>query len=177
MRAWMMLVEDYATYSPQTRHDVAPAMQPKGMAAVKAVLRRRLEEPLADDTLRELWGIMDELWITPNGGLMLFRDLRLRQPWEKHLRRKGHTYWSTSSGGASAYNAGDLRGTVDVRIVAELPSRARVNWDDIWETILEFSERGEDELRLYAGIPLIVRRISVDGVDVQSAWIGKALIT
>jgi hypothetical protein len=152
-------------------------MQPKGMLAVKAVLNQRLDEPLADDTLRELWGIMDDLWITPSGGLMLFRDLRLRQPWERHLRRKGHTYWSTSSAGASAYNAGDARGTVDVRIIAELPSRADVNWDDIWETILEFSERGEDELRLYSGIPLIIRRISVDGADVQSAWIGKALIT
>ena len=148
------------------------------MAGVKAALRQRMEAWGSDETLIELWGIMDDLWITDSGGLMLFRELRLPQPWEKALRRKGHTYWATSSGAAGAYDAnGDTQGTVDVRLTVELPSTAPVDWDDIWETILELHERGENELRLVSGVPLIVRHVAVDGNDVRSRWIGQQLVS
>ena len=159
-------------------------IESRGMNAVKAALSNRIEndddgDPDDEMTPIEQWGIMDDLWITAGGSLILYRELRLKQPWEKTLRPNGHVYWSTSNGGAAAYdaNALDLKGTVDVKIVAELPANADVDWDELWETIVELHHQGEDELRLGNGIPLIVRHIYVEGQEVHSPWIGKTLVS
>lgn len=145
---------------------------------MKAVKDRLAHEPETEESIDD-WGIMDDLWITGSGGLMLYRALRLKQPWEKTLRTNGHAYWSTSNGGAAAYDADalDLAGTVDVKIIAELPSTAPVDWNGIWESILHYHHQGENELRLDHGAPLIVRQVYVEGNEVQSLWLGKQLIS
>jgi hypothetical protein len=148
----------------------------RGMNAVKAALSRRIETDSGDESLIDQWGMMDDLWITGSGGLMLYRAVQLKQPWEKTLKSKGHAYWSTSNGGAAAYDgdAIDLKDTVDVKIVAELPATAGVDWGEIWESILHYHDRGENELRLH-DVRLIVRHISVEGTEVESPWIGKVM--
>ena len=103
-------------------------------------------------------GGMDDLSIQPNGGLALYRAIRLMEPWERNLKRRGHPYWSTSEQGAAPYNAIDmtLKETVDVRIGAVLSSKAEVDWFHIWNTILHYHHVGENELRLEPGLPLTI---------------------
>lgn len=141
------------------------------MLAVKADLQAKIDDPSLPpeehERLVDQWGIMDDLWIEPNGSLNLYRAIRLKEPWERHLKRQGHPYWSTSPQGAEPYNAisGDvtLKDSVDVRIGATLSSRATVDWFDIWQTILHYHDVGEDELRLESGLPLTIFGIWLDG--------------
>ena len=149
------------------------------MLAVKAALSQKPETDHDEEDGERIsdWGIMDDLWITRRGGLMLYRTIRLQQPWEKNLKRNGHTYWSTSNRGAEPYDAADTweKGMVDVKLIAELQVNSGVDWDDIWEMILHYHHVGEDEVRFGSGVPLIVRYIYVEGQEVQSPWIGKTL--
>ena len=154
----------------------------RGMNAVKAVLSQQIEaEQDQDDTetksLLDQWGILDDMWITESGGLMLYREIRLKQPWQNNLKRNGHSYWSTSRRGAHPYDAStrNLKDTVDVTIIAELPANSTIDWADLWETHLGRHHVGEDEVRL-SNVPLIIRYIYVDGKEVQSPWIGKKVI-
>ncbi len=151
-----------------------------GMNAIKNAIIHKIDTSNSyDESLMDQYGIIDDLWITDNGGLMLYRELRLKKPWEMNLIPNGHTYWSTSNIGAAAYDASafNIINTVDVKIIAELPANEDVNWNEIWETILHFRKFGEDELRLHRGTTLIIRKIYVDGEEVESSWIGKTLIS
>lgn len=164
--------------------DLIEARPPPGMLAVKAALQAKIADrslsPEDHEKLLNQWGIIDDLWIEPSGGLALYRALRLKQPWEQHLQRRGHPYWSTSKQGAEPYNAMDasLKDAADVRIGALLSSRANVDWFDIWETILHYHDVGENELRLESGIPLTIFEVWVDGrMEHQSPLIRQRLIS
>ena len=155
-----------------------------GMLAVKADLQAKLNDPSVSpedhEKLLDQWGIIDDLWIEPDGGLNLYRAVRLREPWERHLKPRGHPYWSTSQHGAEPYNAADmtLKDSVDVQIGATLGSRTKVDWFAIWNTILHYHDVGEDELRLGSGLPLTIFGIWVDGRLVhRSPLIGKRLFS
>ena len=157
-----------------------------GMHAVKADLSAKIRDrslsPEDHAKLVDQWSIMDDLWIQPNGALALYRAVRLNEPWEKNLKRRGHPYWSTSEHGAEPYNAisGDmsLKDAVDVRIGAVLSSKAKVDWFHLWDTILHYHDVGEDELRLEPGLPLTIFSIWLDGKMLRkSPLLGKQLLS
>lgn len=162
---------------------VESASRLPGLLAVKARLSAELahradDEDGPDDPLTQ-FGLLDDLWITSEGGLMVYRALSLPTPWLKNVRRSGHPYWSTSRAGAFPYNNADDATGTDVLITAELtPTGQRTPdwWEEVWETILHFHHIGEDELRLEPGETLVVRHVAVNHADdPTSPLIGKTL--
>lgn len=141
-----------------------------GMLAVKARLRGQLasDHDAMDGELDAIqqFGILDDLWITEDGGLMLYRALALPRPWMKSFRASGHRYWSTSPQGAAPYDGADKADTDTVVLIAELAADAPVEWDALWQTILSLHHVGEDEVRLEPGVRLTIRAVMVNGREV-----------
>lgn len=161
--------------------EITEAAQPTGMLAVKAALAQKLQQDLPEhDELVDQWGIMDDLWLTDNGGIALFRSLRLKEPWLTNLKMTGHRYWATSRVGAAPYDGPQtgLAGTVDVEIGAEIDGTADVDWNDLWATILALHHVGENELRLdQKGVPLKIFDVWVGGTLLRRSPLRGKIVT
>lgn len=167
--------------APKTAAEtVAPAAS---MAELKERVREELEARRPTEEQIDQWGIMDDLPITPDGGLMLWRAIRVPKefvsnpkaaPYQWQTQGFG-AYWSYTPANAHPYCAAENVEHVDVVVEAQLGPHD-VNWESVWESILYFHKQGETEVRLSDHEQLHITEISVDGKRVDTQLFGTYYI-
>jgi GNAT superfamily N-acetyltransferase len=156
----------------------ATATPAKTMAELKERVREELEYDDNSEERIDEWGIMDDLPITPDGGLMLWRAVRVPKEWVSGTRvpYQWHTnnfgaYWSYTRANAFPYCAAEADGKVDVVVEAQLGPND-VNWEAVWDSIRYFHRQGETEVRLSDNEQLHVKDIYVDGKRADTQLLG-----
>lgn len=118
------------------------------------------------------FGVLDDLWITSRGGLMIFRALDLQQPWEQHLRLTHHPYWAVTQRGAGIYCSDHRPGNVEVCISGEYFPPC---WESVCDNIMHYHHIGEDEIRLGDGDRIKIIEINIQGRVAESQLVGQFL--
>jgi len=129
---------------------------------------------ISEDEQEELLnqhGILDDMWVTEDGSLMIFRYMHVSMEWLRNAvpdKTSLGIYWATKPTyplGISKLNKGDHLILIQATLAPEYQS---------WEDILFLDYVGENEVRLGEGAKMTVVSIEIDEKEINLPnWIGK----